>query len=207
MLTNLSALYKELLPDELQNSFMDTYFKDMYFNENTSGDILAQFSESLKPTNNAGIGYASELAALIISCAYCVNALRATEMKELNEAWTYIVDARYWCGIPLSRRVERFFDREKMNLVSDVRRGAQSIKHELYYGRQERFVDDMYQSKRWKNKTTAAKYITNMLITYIAKETLPVEKTRDGNEKDWQRWVYDRLRSANGVKKYELQNS
>ena len=187
LLTNLSALYSELHPGSPQHEFINTYFKECYENENTSGDVLVMEHEikidEVFGKSIDGVGRITKLAAIVISCAYCCQGLRAFDEGRLNEAWTFVVDARHYCGFVMqrSKRVESFVDREKITIVSNARRNAQIAKHELYYGRQERFVDEMYLSKHWKNKEIAATEITNELLAYIAKESLPAEKTRDGD--------------------------
>jgi hypothetical protein len=198
LLSNLSALYSEIHPDAPPYEFIDTYFKDCYENDYTSGDILAEMVNRTSPASTEGIGKVSELAALVVSCAYCCEALKAWERGCVNEAWTFIVDARFWCGIPLSRRVGRFLEREDKEILSKLRDIASNAKHEKYFARQERFVDEMYASRPWKNKTQAAKEINAKLELYIEKEKLPVESRWNGKKfeekKDWFDWVLRRLR-------------
>jgi len=192
LLTNLSFSYGELYPNAPKNFFINTIFKDLYLNP-VCGDDCVCLNELVRPTNEAGIGYVTEIAALHISCAYCIDALNSLNDGKLNESWSYIVDARFWCSVPLSGRGRRYFDKEKAKQTKLARLNAQNAKYEKYYSKQKIFVSDLFLNNTYKDKTDAAESITPKLIDYIEKNNLPVEKINGGKEKDWYRWVYEFL--------------
>ena len=74
LLTNLSFIYGEPYPNAPEHEFINTIFKDFYLNP-VCGDDCVRLNELVRPTNEAGIGYVTEIAALSISCAYCIDAL------------------------------------------------------------------------------------------------------------------------------------
>ncbi|TSA41019.1 MAG: hypothetical protein D4R63_04375 [Methylococcaceae bacterium] len=76
LLTNLSFIYGELYPNAPEHEFINTIFKDLYLDP-VCGDDCVRLNERVRPTNEAGIGYVTEIAALCISCAYCIDALNS----------------------------------------------------------------------------------------------------------------------------------
>jgi hypothetical protein len=194
VLTNLSALYGELHPDKPKDDFINVYFRDLYFDDSVNGDDLVRLNERNFKTNDEGIGGVPELSALIISCGFCVDALMALDKNELNLAWTFVVDARFWCGVPLSRKVLRINAMIKKEAIKKTRTSVASIKYEKYYGRQMAFIKNEYKKNNWRNKSAAARAITPLLEDFVLKASLPVE-CFDGEKKmDWYRWTYERLR-------------
>ena len=178
LLTNLSILYNERLPDRCPYEFINTWFKDFYENELTDGDDLASVNEVLNQTNSSGIGKASALVAILISCAYCVQALKAYDNGELNEAWTYVIDARFWCGIPMSRHsgIDILKQAEHKEVVSKIRRESRSRATEKYDFSE--FILGEYNRGPWDSKTQAAKVISEKLNDHIEANDLPVKKYR-----------------------------
>ena len=184
ILTNLSALYSELMPDDSPHHFIDTYFRNMYLDEMSSGDGLSKLSEKAYPSSD-GVTKPSRYMIMLVSCAYCVDAMRAYNSGRLNDAWTFVVDARTWCGILLSKsiRFTQFIETEKINHNHNMKKASERKKHVIYYSEQERFVDELYLSLGIETKTTAAKKIGPMLTDFVLKNKLPEEKTVTGEKK------------------------
>lgn len=213
LLTNLSAFYSELYPDSPRDEFINTYFKEFYENENTSGDILAK-EHALKidevfGKGIHGVGRITNLAAIIISCAYCCQVLRAFDEGRLNEAWTFVVDARHYCGFAIqrSRRVAEVAEIDRVNGISrDRARIVNECKVDKYSKKQKDFVSQMYKSQAWKSKASAIHVIAPALAEYVLKNDLPVAKVKcketgiSNLKTDWSRFVEDNLPSAKQVK-------
>jgi hypothetical protein len=205
LLTNISAIYSELHPDTYPDEFICTFFKDFYECEHTCGDTLAADNEKSYPVDGSGISMVKEIVALVISCAYCAQAQKAWELGEIDKAWTYIIDARFWCSSPLSRRIIRV-DAHKIKELKSLKNSiAQKVWHDKYYLKQEKFVDGMYQSRAWSIKKAAVTtIIKTALEAYIEKENLPITSRTNGNlfvkKEDWYGWVYNYLPKAKQIK-------
>jgi len=213
LLTNLSALYGELHPDTLPHEFKNTYFKEMYECEHTSGDVLAKAHiEAVSKEYGKsvyGAGRFTKLGALIVSCAYCCQAQRAFDEGRLNEAWTFVVDARHYCDFVLqkTKRVGEVAEIDRANAIARIRtRIVKEDKSEKYTKKQKDFVSDMYISRPWKNKASAIKVIAPALAEYVSKNALPVAKVKcketgiSSPKEDWSRFVEDNLPTADEVK-------
>ncbi len=46
----------------------------------------------------------SPYGSIIVSCAYCVRALGAIRGQDVGLGWSYMADARYWCGVAISSK-------------------------------------------------------------------------------------------------------
>jgi hypothetical protein len=213
LLTNLSALYSELKPDTAPYEFINTFFKEFYECENTSGDVLAK--EHLEKTNEVlgksvyGVGRVTELAALVIACAYCCQAQRAFNDGWLNEAWTFIVDARKWCDFAIHRsmRVSETIEIDRISRTSRVRSKIVSEnKNKKYREKQIDFINKMYVSRAWGDKVEATSAIANALSAYVIKHNLPVENVKcvetgiSSPKEDWTRFVKNVLPSSAQIK-------
>lgn len=213
LLANLSVLYDELHPDAPPHEFINTYFKEMYECEHTSGDVLvkehAKAIEKAYSTSVYGAGRVTELAALVFSCAFCCQAQRAFDEGRLNEAWTFVVDARHYCSFLLqrSKRVGEVAEIDRVNDISRIRtRIVKEDKSEKYTKKQKDFVSEMYKSRPWKNKASAIKAIASALAEYVSENALPVAKVKcketgiSNPKEDWSRFVEDNLPGAKQVK-------
>jgi hypothetical protein len=184
LLTNLSVLYSELNPAENKYAFINEVFREFYGNENTNGDILAREVNRIMPVNNAGVSEVNLMAALYISCAYCCQAQRAWDAKHINDAWTFVVDARYWCSILMSRHpgIDRLEQEKHAAQVSKIRSKSRLKGVEKYDYSD--FILSMYRSKPWKNKTEAIKEINEALKLHISENNLPVRMFKFTNERE-----------------------
>ena len=209
ILTNLSVLYDELEQSGDKHSFIDTYFKEMYENPNTSGDTLSKLVSSINPVNADGIGKTTEIAALVVSCAYCCGAQRAYDDGRINEAWTLIIDARDWLRVPMSRHpgIDRLKVEEHKKEVSRIRREARKKGADKYDYSE--FALNMYRRRRWKNKAQAVEKISAALCRHIEKNNLPVRTVKYKSERgeiieepqtDFSKYVYNLLPTAKQVK-------
>jgi uncharacterized protein (UPF0332 family) len=210
LLSNLSALYSEIHPDAPPYEFINVDFKEYFENEHTSGDVLARMVDEIYPVNAAGVGKVTEEAAMAVSLAYCVQAQKAYDDGKLNEAWTYIIDARFWCDKALSRHkgINLLLKAEHVASVKAIkqesrRKGVAKYDHS-------QFITNEYRLRKWKNKTEATKVINEKLKAHIEANGLPKKKIKSTNEKgdfletwqeDFYNLVWDKLP---GLKQFKM---
>jgi|GEM_PF-2394316 len=98
-LTRLAGFYLDANPEKNEKNFEDEFINSMLADDNLSADnILSDVNKSIasnKPLN-------LKFAPIILSCAYCVQAIKAHKKNERELAWAYMVDANYWCGVTLA---------------------------------------------------------------------------------------------------------
>jgi hypothetical protein len=96
----LSAMYAEWwMPHKKKHEFIDVIFKRLWEDETTDGDEgfrqLVVMAENRDMENlRYGLMYTA-----FISCAYCIQAIKASRTGQVSEAWSYIADAKFWQGI------------------------------------------------------------------------------------------------------------
>lgn len=69
-------------------SFVDDYFEPMGRDPATSGDVLAE-----RIRDETGI-----IDSMATACAYAVEAIRAARVGDTGTAWSFVGDAKFWCG-------------------------------------------------------------------------------------------------------------
>lgn len=210
LLSNLSVIYSERHPDDLPYDLINIYFKDFYESDSPgqfSGDFLAGFNLGLYETKVNGVGKTSIDAAMIIACAYCVEALKAWDDGRINEAWTLIIDARTWANIPMSAHpfVDKYKVIEHKGVVSEYRREARKKGVEAYDYSD--FIEQMYKSRPWPNKTTAARVIADALPGHIESNKLPIRTLKSEDKRtfvkqeDFYAYVFKKLPKGIQVKR------
>jgi hypothetical protein len=210
ILTNLSILHHEFYPDKGKFHFIHYYFEDFYKNEHTSGDALVSINNDIYPQDGDGIAKVTKLGPLVISCAYCCQALRAWEAGKTMEAWMFVVDAVKWCSQIMARHpgIDRLKAREHAAAVSAARRESRKKGADKYDYSE--FILGMYNSRPWKDKTEAIKKISDALKEHVEAHNLPVRVFKNTNERgeiikekqtDFYRIVENTLPSAAQVKR------
>ncbi|WP_341325918.1 hypothetical protein [Methylotuvimicrobium sp. KM2] len=163
----------------------------------------------MNPVNVDGIGKVTEISALVVSCAYCCEAQRAFDDGRINDAWTYIIDAKDWLRVPLSRHagITELINEEHKSDISRIRRESRKKGIEKYDYSD--FILKEYRKKAWKNKAQAVEAINKLLGKYIENNNLPVRvlqvELENGNiaeerQTDFTKYVYGILPSAQQVK-------
>jgi hypothetical protein len=94
-LDSLNNVYLIFNPDRGQSAFEENIFKPMLEMNATGDEVFKEFESKLE---DKGSSSSKQYAPLMISCAYCVQALKAhSSNRELG--WSYLANARYWCGV------------------------------------------------------------------------------------------------------------
>ena len=99
-LSALDDLFAEMVKAP-EGEFLDYIFKEMWDDKTTNGDKEKDdFFEAVGKDSKEALDVAL-LYAAGISCAYCVQAMKAELAERKVEGWTYIADAEYWLGLVL----------------------------------------------------------------------------------------------------------
>jgi hypothetical protein len=111
--SGLEFIYKEIFPHKPVEAFTVEIFGTLWDAQATGEDIdkhtpaIAKAIDTkevdIKALEDSGV----LLGLMLISCAYCVQALKAVGTDSHGIAWAYIADARYWYGTLSGIRRER----------------------------------------------------------------------------------------------------
>ena len=95
-LLKLSEFWEDWFPEKPPHNFVRGVFIDMWYDPTTSGDkqmslLHERAGDPSRPFN--------VVLHTFVSCAYCVEALRASKAGHNEQAWSFAASAGYWCGV------------------------------------------------------------------------------------------------------------
>lgn len=121
-LSALTDIYAEWLPEKPENAFLVEFFGPMVDDETTSGDEAENRLFAMADSIPKKETFPALFYALSVSCAYCVQAMRADKTRQRKLAWTFVTDANYWLGIVRGTVTER--EEHGNPLLEQARRAA-----------------------------------------------------------------------------------
>jgi hypothetical protein len=174
-LFELNNFFMESNPDEDEHAFMHQLYIPMskLMHGVTGEAAIKMFEDAQKngePINN-------KYASMVISCAYCIQAINENTNGNNELSWLYLAEARYWCGsMNTTRGIERIRDITiSETRKANARKGGigsnarfDPLKTEAY-----RLVREKRPSPNgWKSRSHAVRSIINELAAYATKNEL-----------------------------------
>lgn len=104
VLCELQETWLEMCADAPEGQFMDSFISPM-LEENVDGDFLENDYRNATAAEGPEEKIPFSFAAILISCAYAMQAVKAEKSGQTNVAWSYAADARRWAGLSLGDRV------------------------------------------------------------------------------------------------------
>jgi hypothetical protein len=162
-------------PDEDEHAFMHQLYTPM--SKSMHGVTGEAAIEMCMDQHNNGARLDLKYSSLLISCAYCVQALNENTNGNNELSWLYLAEARYWCGsMNAGRGIEKIRDITISETRKDTARkggiGSNArfdpLKTEAY-----RLVREKRPSPNgWKSRSHAVRSIINELAAYATKNEL-----------------------------------
>lgn len=187
--------YQRLLPDATWDGFLDEIVSPVAQDESAGGDDLLAEIRLVR-----GMSIPLDVA-LSISCAYSVQAKRAIQENNRDLAWSYLSDARYWCGALYADvgKVDGTYDQRaitdradfivlKEQLKANTKSELASSGGKARAKNREPLIEEAYRlartkqpSKGWPSRRNAAKVITPEVIDLGIKigKPLSVDEAQD----------------------------
>ena len=143
----------------------------------------------------------SPYGAIVLSCAYCLRATAAAFQEvDMELAWSYMADARYWCGVAISSvgidaaRERTITETREISLleerVAKAKDGAgarnkayEPLRQHVYSLARERRPDS-----GWKSRAHAVKVISEAAYQYSVQYDGP-ELKKEGMGKTLDGWL------------------
>lgn len=177
-LGNLSNSYAALQPGRQSADFIPGILNVVGIKDDPSiespVEIIMQFVSEADRVKGADWIASSPNGPVIVSCAYCLRALRAMKSNDLNLAWSYMADARYWCGVAVSGKgIDEAREKAGVEIKSEIgRTGATGRDRKFEPVRQ--FAYAMVREKRppqkgWPSRAEAVKGVKDSTL-HFAKE-------------------------------------
>ncbi len=100
-LSNLCLFYIQENPKETKGDFEEKCMKPLWNVGDISGDNFLEFTKKIQQEDNkANLKY----GPFYLSMAYCIQTKRELDSANRECAWSYMADARYWCGVVLASK-------------------------------------------------------------------------------------------------------
>ena len=179
-LLNLSSYYLEANPEKSQEDFIQEFLNPIGNDDSATGDsFLEQFKHIQETDKSANLKHAS----MVISLAYCLQSMQAYKTNERELAWSYMADARYWCGVTLaSKGIEDARQKTIVATKKDTSKNANEASHAKdRQVKEEAFKlarEKCPKNKKWPSRLAAAGKIESDVQEYAEKIKNPLSKTR-----------------------------
>lgn len=164
-------------------------------------EIIMQFVSSSDKAKGPDWIASSPYGAIIVSCTYCLRAIGAFKAGRQNLAWSYMADARYWCGVSISSKgLAKAY--EHTVLTTSDKAAAEAIQSKAMAGAKGR--DKLYEpvrefvyqrvrsrERKWNSMNQAAQLIVNPALEFMAENCKKIKKipSKESFEKRIKVWL------------------
>ena len=168
--SNLCVFYIQENPGETSDDFREKCLKPLISADNISGDDCTEFIKKIqKEDDKANLKF----GPFFISMAYCIQAKRELDNKNRENAWSYMVDARYYCGVTIA---SKGIEKARINTIIATRKDTASRGGEARANKFQEIINEAYrlenemrpQLNGWKSRSQAAKAILPKVQLYAA---------------------------------------
>lgn len=105
-LRNLWACYLKFVPDATEEQFVAEVLNKVNANDHPGIDDPVGILKAIVSLTDQEKGddwvATSPMGTIIVSCAYVLRASRAQKHGNPEMAWSYMADARFWCGAAIA---------------------------------------------------------------------------------------------------------
>jgi hypothetical protein len=171
-LFELNNFFMESNPDEDEHAFMHQLYTPMskLMHGVTGEAAIKMFTDAQKdgePINN-------KYASMVISCAYCIQAINENTIGNNELSWLYLAEARYWCGsMNTTRGIEKIRDITISETRKDTaRQGGKtsSIRFDLLKAEMYRLLQEKEPPPNgWRSRSHLARSLIGDLRAYANK--------------------------------------
>jgi hypothetical protein len=211
-LSNLGNCYSTLKPGAQAEDFIREILNIVGIMDDpaveTPIEIIMQFVSASDKAKGPEWIASSPYGSLIVSCAYCLRAMRASKAGNQELAWSYMADARYWCGVSISSKgiagAQELTRRQATDeaLVKQGQSGADARNETYNLLRQYVYEQARKPGKSWQSRSYAAEVISKAALTYIREEKasaeaegrpskLPLPRSEQGFKRTVDSWLRD----------------
>jgi len=134
----------------------------------------------------------SPFAPMIVSCTFARRAMVASEAGEPEQAWIYLAEASFWCGVTLA---EKGIDQAYHQTVGDTKRLQATLGANKRIEKYQPVVEFAYQrvremrpaSRGWQSRTQAVQAIKADVLAFG--ETVQVSMSEEQAGKTIDGWL------------------
>lgn len=162
-------------------------------------EILMLFASDSDKLKGSDWVASSPYGAIIISCVYCIRAHNALAAGYKELAWSYMADARYWCGTSIASKginsaYEQTVTETRSNAFGEalsVRAKSGSLGRNQAYKPLREYAYQLAHEKRpvggWRSRSHAVRNIKNDVFNFSQKQGPKLKP--DSLEKTVDKWL------------------
>lgn len=145
-LRNLWTCYLKLAPDRTEQQFVAEILDKVNEHDHPGIDDPLGILKSIVSKDDLEKGddwiATSPIGTIIVSCAYVLRAVRAQRHGNPEMAWSYMADARFWCGAAIADKgIGEVIEQTRASTLSDAAKRANDARQQAY---------DIYRRMAWR---------------------------------------------------------
>lgn len=145
-LQNLWTCYLKLTPDATQERFVAEILNKVNEHDHPGIDDPMGILKAISSEEDLEKGddwlATSPIGTIIVSCAYCLRATRALRYGNSEVAWSYMADARYWCGAAIADKgIGEVIEQTRASALTAAAKRANEARQHAY---------DIYRRMAWR---------------------------------------------------------
>ncbi|MCP2086265.1 UNVERIFIED_ORG: hypothetical protein J2Y81_002282 [Paraburkholderia sediminicola] len=178
-LRSLADYYSSIRAGKTFEDFMNDVFAVVNGNDDPAvEDPYAIVRLFVRPSDPAAQvdSVASHYSAMIVSCTYTKRAMaEASEVGESEQAWIYLAEASFWCGVTLA---EKGIDQAYHRTVGDTKRLQATLGANKRLEKFRPVIEFAYQRARETRPTSKGWLSRNQAVQAIKADVLAFAKTQ-----------------------------
>lgn len=193
---NLAYCYKNLKPKSELRDFIPDILNIVALRDDPIIDgtleILTQFFSPEDQQKAQEVIARTPIGPVILSCTYNLRALKAINADSRELAWSYLSEAKYWCGVAVSNKdINEIL---KTNLLNNTPYAAGGNGRADVYARYRMYAYELVRLKKpslgWKSRADAASKIKESVDRKFDQEN-PNYKKKGISERKIHEWIMD----------------
>ena len=172
-------------PPGSEDEFLERCFHGILADDSYCGDECAnEYSELVNATDGRDLNLEFQYA-FVISCIYCVEAIKAENSGNHNEAWSFVSDAQYWSGVVFQTILS---GRNLIDALADRSRSGGKARSAKYEPLRE-MVKNLVAERQYPSARNAAKNIAPSIVARSIGLGIPFSEMQ--SEETVKTWLKD----------------
>lgn len=162
-------------------------------------DILMQFASASEKAEGRDKIAKSPIGAIVVSSVYWVRAGVARSEGDTSLAWSYLADARFWCGVSISqmgidqareRTIVKTREKATIEAHADKAKSGAAGRDKAYEPVREfayKLAREMRPESGWQSRSQAVKRISSQTLEYSLEH--PPRLKEESVERTLDKWL------------------
>ncbi|HDR9759510.1 TPA: hypothetical protein ACK3Q6_003185 [Burkholderia cepacia] len=202
-LDSLMNCYIYQKPDATEDDFANRVMRPVMLGDDRTiedpVDILMQFASASEKAEGRDKIAKSPIGAIVVSSVYWVRAGVARSEGDTSLAWSYLADARFWCGVSISqmgidqareRTIVKTREKATIEAHADKAKSGAAGRDKAYEPVREfayKLAREMRPESGWQSRSQAVKRISSQTLEYSLEH--PPRLKEESVERTLDKWL------------------